>query len=61
MTGGSNPNLPDSSLYHVNPNGVGRYLVETDPRFANYRSWLSADYLQRALTVDPSVTQKASW
>ena len=58
VTGGSNPSLPDSSLYHVNPSSVSRYLIETDPRFANYRNWLSADYLQRALTLDPSVTQK---
>ncbi|HZF96768.1 MAG TPA: S-layer family protein [Pseudoxanthomonas sp.] len=28
----------------MRPNGGG-YLVETDPRFADYRTWLGSDYL----------------
>ena len=30
------------------------YLVETDPRFANYRNWLSSDYLLNSLGLDPN-------
>jgi filamentous hemagglutinin len=33
-------------------------LVETDPRFANYRTWLSSDYMQQQLGLDPTVAQK---
>ncbi|MDB5821242.1 MAG: hypothetical protein JWQ11_4882, partial [Rhizobacter sp.] len=34
------------------------HLVETDPRFANYRQWQSSDYLLDALGRDPALTQK---
>ncbi|KGK42973.1 hypothetical protein LH51_03180 [Nitrincola sp. A-D6] len=32
--------------------------METDPRFASYRQWLSSDYLLQALSMDPAHTQK---
>jgi filamentous hemagglutinin len=32
--------------------------VETDPQYANYRNWLSSDYLLNALKYDPALTQK---
>lgn len=35
-----------------------RYLVESDPRFVNYKTWLSSDYLLSALSYDPTTTQK---
>ena len=50
--------LPNSSLFKVVPDSNARYLVETDPRFANYRQWLSSDYLLQALSLDPEQTQK---
>ena len=31
---------PATSLFRSSPAASG-YLVETDPRFANYRNWLS--------------------
>ncbi|WP_182912034.1 hemagglutinin repeat-containing protein [Sphingomonas cavernae] len=34
------------------------YLVETDPRFTNYGSFLSSDYFLNALGYDPRRTQK---
>ena len=50
--------LPASRLLHVNPNPAGHYLVETDPAFASYRTWLSSDYLLGALELNPATTQK---
>jgi filamentous hemagglutinin len=50
--------LPNASLYTTDPAPTARYLVVTDPRFANYRQWLSSDYMVQQLELDPSVTQK---
>ncbi|MDR1163307.1 MAG: filamentous hemagglutinin N-terminal domain-containing protein, partial [Candidatus Accumulibacter sp.] len=33
-------------------------LIETDPRFANYRTWLGSDYLLQQMQLDPGTTQK---
>lgn len=41
-----------TSLYRQTAPGVG-YLIETDPRFANYQQWLSSDYMLKALSYDP--------
>ncbi|MCM2360629.1 hemagglutinin repeat-containing protein [Pseudomonas sp. SR18] len=57
-TGGFNPDLPNSSLFQTNPNSTASYLVETDPRFANYRKWLSSDYMLGRLKLDPAATQQ---
>ncbi|MDA7416440.1 DUF637 domain-containing protein [Xenophilus arseniciresistens] len=43
--------IPQASLFHTVSGG--HYLVETDPRFANYRNWLSSDYLLESLGVSP--------
>jgi filamentous hemagglutinin len=40
------------------PESDGGYLIETDPRFANHRQWLSSDYLLDGLALDPALTQK---
>ena len=53
-----NPNIPGSSLYSIHPSPGSNYLVETDPRFANYRQWLGSDYLLNALSIDPASVQK---
>lgn len=47
------PNLvpPTGQLYIRDPNG--RYLIETDPRFANYGTWLGSDYLLGKLGYSP--------
>ncbi|HWV14976.1 MAG TPA: hemagglutinin repeat-containing protein [Cellvibrio sp.] len=56
-TGGVNTQLPNNSLYRLNPGPNASYLVETDPAFTSNRLWLSSDYMLNALAVDPAITQ----
>lgn len=49
--------LPTSSLFQVSP-GSGSYLVETDPRFTNQRTWLNSDYLLGQLSLDAAGMQQ---
>jgi filamentous hemagglutinin len=46
------------SLYRPSTSPTSTYLIETDPRFASYRQWLSSDYMLKALALDPATTQK---
>ncbi|MDO9354446.1 MAG: nicotinamide-nucleotide amidohydrolase family protein, partial [Solirubrobacteraceae bacterium] len=58
-TGSVSPaTLPDNNLFGPSANPDAGYLIETDPRFASYRNWLSSDYLLNALSIDPAATQK---
>ncbi|WP_309903626.1 DUF637 domain-containing protein [Variovorax soli] len=57
-TSAPDPTLPAASLFASRPEAGSRYLVETDPRFANHRQWLSSDYLLDNLGLDPNITQK---
>ena len=50
--------VPNSALYRVNANSKAGYLVETDPSFTNYKTWLSSDYMLDALGLDPALQQK---
>ncbi|KWT93045.1 MULTISPECIES: S-layer family protein [unclassified Variovorax] len=50
--------VPNASLFSTRANRSSRYLVETDPRFANYRSWLNSDYLLDRLGLDADLVQK---
>ncbi|KQW55919.1 hypothetical protein ASC92_17830 [Variovorax sp. Root411] len=50
--------IPSASLFRTLANPSSHYLIETDPRFANYRSWLSSDYLLNNLGLDPNTTLK---
>ena len=52
-----NTAIPTASLFSLHA-GPGGYLIETDPRFANYRQWLSSDYLLNNLGLDPNHTLK---
>ncbi|MDP9603329.1 UNVERIFIED_ORG: filamentous hemagglutinin [Variovorax paradoxus] len=51
-----NLNVPQASLFRTQAGG--NYLIETDPRFANYRNWLSSDYLLNSFGFDPNNTLK---
>ena len=53
-----NITLPDNHLFHRPSDPAAHYFVETDPRFADYRSWISSDYLLQQLNLDPALTQK---
>ncbi|WP_350316578.1 hemagglutinin repeat-containing protein [Pectobacterium aroidearum] len=50
--------LPTGSLFTTLPDATSSYLIETDPRFTNQRTWLSSDYMLSQLQTDPSITQK---
>lgn len=58
LTSTPNLTLPNNSLFRVNPNPGSSYLIETDPRFASYRQWLSSDYLLQSLGLDITALQK---
>tara|TARA_R110001583_G_scaffold130834_1_gene282553 strand:+ start:49824 stop:55391 length:5568 start_codon:yes stop_codon:yes gene_type:complete len=49
---------PINNLFTSSPDVTNQYLIETDPRFASYRDWLSSDYILTALSYDPALTQK---
>ena len=50
--------VPNNSLFQTNPNVNSGYFIETNPRFANYRNWLSSDYLISAMSYDPATITK---
>ncbi len=52
--------LPQSSLYHLNIGSSTSPLVETDPRFTNYRNWLGTEYLAEQLQVQAAGTSGAA-
>ncbi|RBB06764.1 hemagglutinin repeat-containing protein, partial [Xanthomonas oryzae] len=57
VMGTPNTQLPSASLFNVQPNG-GHALVETDPRFTNYRVWLSSDAQLRQLGYNADTMQQ---
>ncbi|WP_457802919.1 hemagglutinin repeat-containing protein [Stenotrophomonas maltophilia] len=55
--GAPDTRAPSASLFNVNLNG-GQYLVETDPRFTDYKTWLSSDHLLGQMGYSPDTVQK---
>jgi len=55
---GAGVHVLTGGLYTLRPEPGGSYLYETRPAFANYRDWLSSDYLFNALGLDPNHLQK---
>jgi filamentous hemagglutinin len=50
--------IPASNLFKMRTEpGLG-YLIETDPRFTNYRNWLSSDFMLQQLGNDPAKVLK---
>ncbi len=49
--------VPTNSLFKPAPQARS-YLIETDPRFTNYRQWLTSDYLLDQLSHDPQTITK---
>lgn len=56
--GASTSSVLNNALFQNTTNPAANYLIETDPRFANMRSWLGSDYMLRSLALDPSLIQK---
>ena len=57
-TGVGDTSVPSGSLYTVHASATSHYLVETDPRFTNERTWLGSDYMQNALTSNGDTVLK---
>jgi filamentous hemagglutinin len=58
-TGGiPNLKLPVNGLYAYNTAPGAPYLIATDPRFTQYASFISSDYLLKQLGYDPSTVEK---
>ncbi len=53
-----NVKLPNNALFQVVSDPGSRYLIETDRRFTNKRTWLSSETMIAALSVDPGSVQK---
>jgi large exoprotein involved in heme utilization and adhesion len=49
---------PKTQLFKINPAPGASYLVETDPAFTNYRSFLGSDYFEQQLGLDSQRTWK---
>ena len=50
--------ISDSSLYHVTSDPTARYLVETDPAYADRKTFLSSDYFFRRMQYDTEKLEK---
>ncbi|MGZ5198716.1 MAG: two-partner secretion domain-containing protein [Telluria sp.] len=50
--------LPGTSLFQISPSASTGYLIETDPRFTDYRQWAGSDYMLAQMKLDPALTQK---
>lgn len=57
-TGVPSIQLPNASIYKMNPGASAHYLIETDPRFTNQRQWMGSDYMMAQLQLDPEMPQK---
>lgn len=53
-----NTRVPNNALYRVTTDPGSRFLIETDPRFTDYRKWLSSDTMLAALKVEPNTVLK---
>ena len=51
-------NIPAGGLYKVHREPEAKYLVETDPRFTNFQTFMSSDYMLARLTSDPERVHK---
>ncbi len=53
-----NLTLPTNGLFRIQPAPSATYLVATDPRFTQYKSFISSDYMLGELGLDPHKVQK---
>nr|WP_231741803.1 hemagglutinin repeat-containing protein [Paucibacter sp. KCTC 42545] len=50
--------LPQNAVFKIDAAPGSKALVETDPRFTNYKTFVSSDYMLQQLTADPSHSMK---
>ncbi|GMA99536.1 hemagglutinin repeat-containing protein [Pelosinus sp. IPA-1] len=50
--------VPTNGMFTTHQEPNSKYLVETNPRFASYGSFISSDYVLKQLGVDPANTMK---
>ncbi|MDM7943954.1 MAG: DUF637 domain-containing protein, partial [Hydrogenophaga sp.] len=50
--------LPSGALFAPVADPSARHLLETDPRFADHRQWLSSDFMLQALATDPDTVHQ---
>ena len=50
--------VPTNGLFTTQKEPSSKYLVETNPRFANYGNFISSDYALQQLGIDPANTMK---
>ncbi|SEP47818.1 two-partner secretion domain-containing protein, partial [Propionispora vibrioides] len=50
--------LPTNAMYKIVQEPSAHYLVETNPRFANYKDFISSDYMLQQLGLDPDKAMK---
>lgn len=50
--------LPVNGLFNLHPEPASKYLVETDKRFTDYKTFLSSDYLLTQVGYDPAKALK---
>jgi filamentous hemagglutinin len=50
--------IPTSGLYTIHAQPGQKYLIATDPRFANYQNFVSSDYMLSRLSLNPQLIQK---
>ena len=43
----------NGNMYTINRNPSAGYVIETNPRFTDYRNWLSSDFMLSRLSSDP--------
>lgn len=47
-----------ASWFQPTANSSEQFFIETDPRFSDYRDWLSSDYMLEHMAYDPSLMMK---
>ncbi|TVO71265.1 two-partner secretion domain-containing protein [Sedimenticola selenatireducens] len=57
-SGGLLVQLPNNALFNYQTSPQHSVLIETDPRFADYRHWLSSNYMLDQLGLDPANVMK---
>ncbi|WP_110953930.1 hemagglutinin repeat-containing protein [Anaerosinus massiliensis] len=50
--------LPKNGLYNIKPDPTAKYLVETNAKFTNLKTFISSDYLLDKIGHDPAKTMK---